>query len=99
MRSSTAPDPVAAAVALGQALGAALAVGSLALAVDFQFDQTLARKADHLTQQIGIGGLLHERAQVRHIVAHRWFLGCVGMSQVDPAGEPPVTTVRFSGAR
>jgi hypothetical protein len=41
-------------------------------------------EADHLAQNIRVGGLLHERAQVRHLVGHRWFLSCVG---VDPTGE------------
>jgi hypothetical protein len=54
----------------------------------------LGGKADHLAQQIGIGGLLHERAQVHHVVGHRWFLGCVGVSQPDPTGELPVTTAK-----
>jgi hypothetical protein len=34
----------------------------------------LGGKSDHLAQQIGIGGLFHERAQVHHLVGHRWFL-------------------------
>ncbi|MGY4426294.1 hypothetical protein ACVWY2_008743 [Bradyrhizobium sp. JR6.1] len=41
-----------------------------------------------------IGGLLHERAQVHHLIGHRWFLGCVGVSQPDPTGESPVTTAK-----
>jgi hypothetical protein len=54
----------------------------------------LGGKADHLAQQIGITGLLHERAQVHHVVGHRWFPGCVGVSQPDPTGELPVTTAK-----
>ena len=53
-----------------------------------------AGKADHLAQQIGVRGLLYERAQVHHVVGHRWFLGCVGVSQPDPTGELPVTTAK-----
>ncbi|MBJ7401853.1 MAG: hypothetical protein JHD07_00485 [Bradyrhizobium sp.] len=41
-------------------------------------------KADHLAQQIGVGGLLHERAQVHHVVGHRWFLESGWLSQSKP---------------
>ena len=99
MRSSTPgarslPDPVAGAVALVQAFGVLLAVGRPGLAFDFHLHQPLGGKADHLAQHIGIRGLLYERAQVHHIVGHRWFLGCVGVSQPDPTGELPVTTAK-----
>ena len=88
------PDPVAVTVALGQTLGALLAIGCPSLAFDFQLHQTLGGKADHLAQQIGIRGLLHERAQVHHVVGHRWFFGCVGVSQPDLIGELLVTTTK-----
>jgi hypothetical protein len=88
------PDPVAVAVALGQAFGALLFVGRPGLAFHFQLHQALGGKADHLAQQIGVGGLLYERAQVHHVFGHRWFLGCVGVSQPDPTGELPVTTAK-----
>ena len=99
MRSSTAPARVSqirlpVAVALGQALGVFLAIGCPGLAFDFQLHQTLGGKADHLTQQIGVWDLLYERAQVHHIGGHRWFLGCVGLSQPDPTGKLPVTTAK-----
>ena len=45
---------------------------------------------------VGLGGLLHERAKAHHLVGHRWFLGCVGVSQPDPTGESPVTTASRS---
>jgi hypothetical protein len=67
------PDPVAVTVALGQTFGVLLAIGRPGVAFDFQFHQTLGGKADHLAQQIGVWGLLHERAQVHHIVGHRWL--------------------------
>jgi hypothetical protein len=88
------PDPVAVAIALRQAFGVLLAIGRPGLALDFQLHQALGGKADHLAQQIGVWGLLYERAQVHHIVGHRWFLGCVGVSQPDPTGELPVTTAK-----
>lgn len=45
-----------------------------------QLHQPLRRKADHLTQQIGVGALLHQPAKAHHLVGHRgalWFqVGC-----------------------
>jgi hypothetical protein len=38
---------------------------------DLQLHQPLGRKADHLAQQISVRGLLHEVAQVHHVVGHR----------------------------
>ena len=34
---------------------------------------TMRQEGDHLAQNIGVGGLLHERAQVHHVFGHRWF--------------------------
>src|SRR6185312_16035006 len=65
---------VAIAVALHQALNAFLAVARARHGADLQLHQTLGRKTDHLAQQIRIRGLLHERAQVHHLVGHRWLL-------------------------
>jgi hypothetical protein len=88
------PDPVAVAVALGQAFGA-LPLRRPPRSGLPQLHQALGGKADHLAQQIGVGGLLYERAQVHHVFGHRWFLGCVGVSQPDPTGELPVTTAKL----
>src|SRR5215204_5058962 len=68
------PDAVAIAVGLGKPIGALLAEAGASQASDFQLHQPLSGKADHLAQQIGVGGLLHKRAQVHHLVGHRWFL-------------------------
>src|SRR6478736_1833202 len=76
--------------------GVLLAIGRPGLAFDFQFHQTLGGKADHLAQQIGVWGLLHERAQVHHVVGHRWLLESGWCQQPDPTGEPPVTTAKPS---
>lgn len=35
---------------------------------------------------------VHERAELHDIVDHRWFLGCVGVSQPNPTGDSPVST-------
>ena len=42
-----------------------------------QLHQPLGGEADHLTQDIRVGGLLHKRAKVHHLVGHWGFLGCV----------------------
>ena len=73
------PVAVAVAVALGQPLGALLAVAGAGQLADLQLHQPLGGKADHLAQQIGVGGLLHQRPQAHHLVGHRWFLGQVGV--------------------
>ena len=69
------PVAVAIAVALDQPLRALLAEAGAGQAAHLQLHQPLGGKADHLAQQIGVGGLLHEAAQVHHLVGHRWFLG------------------------
>jgi hypothetical protein len=68
------PDPVAVAVALRQTLRALLAVSRARQPADLERHQPLGRKADHLAQKIGLGGLLHERAQVHHRLGHRRIL-------------------------
>src|SRR5262249_11398387 len=90
------PGPVAVAVALRQALGALLAIGRSGQPGDLHFHQPLGGKADHLAQQIGIWGLLHERAKVHHLVGHRWFLESGWCQQPDPTDESPVTTAKPS---
>src|SRR6201996_7040990 len=88
------PIAVAIAVALHQALNALLAVARARHGADLQLHQTLGRKTDHLAQQIGIRGLLHERAQVHHLVGHRWLLESGWSSQPDPTDESPVATAK-----
>jgi len=88
------PVAVAIAVALRQPLRRLLAIAGAGQAADLQLHQPLGGEADHLAQQIGVGGLLHERAQVHHVVGHRWFLGCVGVSQPDPTGKSSMTAAR-----
>jgi hypothetical protein len=45
-------------------------------------------------QQIGVRGLLHERAQVHHLFDQRWLLETGWCSQPDPTDEPPMTTAK-----
>src|SRR5690606_5832982 len=88
------PVSVAVAVALGQPKGILLAIGSTRLRADLQFHQLLGGKADHLAQQIGVSTLLNERAQVHHIVGHRWTFHQVELEQPDPTGKtlgPPLS--------
>ncbi len=68
------PRPVAVAIALGDPLRIALAMGGAGQTLDFQLHQALGGKADHLAQKIGIGALFQKRAKAHHVVGHRWFL-------------------------
>ena len=88
------PVALPVAVALGQPLRVLLAIGRPGQAADLHLHQPLGGKADHLPQQIGVGGLLYERAQVHDLVGHRWFLGSGWCSQPDPTGDPPMTTAK-----
>ena len=69
------PDPVAIAVAVIDAVGAALPMGGAGQAFDFQLHRPLRGKTDHLAQQIGIRALLQQRAKAHHLVGHRRVLG------------------------
>ena len=55
-----------------------------------------APKAIMSRGNVGVGGLLHQRAKVHHLVGHQRFLGCVCESQPEPAGEPPMTAASRS---
>ena len=88
------PDAVAVAVTLGKPIGGLLAVAGARKGPDLQLHEPLGGKADHLAQQIGVGGLLHKRAQVHHLVGHRWFLELGWCSQPDPTGELSMTTAK-----
>jgi hypothetical protein len=81
------PIPVAVAAALSQPHRILLAVASTGRTADLQLHQPLGRKADHHTQQIGVGTLLNKRAHVHHIVGHRWSFHQVGVEQPDPTGK------------
>lgn len=58
------PETVAVAFTLRKTLGALLAIGRPGRAFEFRLHQPLGGKADHLVQEIGFRGLLHERSQV-----------------------------------
>jgi hypothetical protein len=54
--------------------GLFLAIGCSGQLPDLELHPPLRRKADHLAQQISVGGLLHERAKLHHLFGHRCFL-------------------------
>jgi hypothetical protein len=60
---------------VGEAIGAAAAVGGSGEGFDFQFHQPLRGEADHLTQEVGIGGLLQQLSQVHVGRGHCRVLG------------------------
>ena len=90
------PVPVAIAVALGEPVGGALAKAGAGLGADLHLHQPLGGEGDHVAQNVGVGGLLHERAKVHHLVGHWGFLGCVEISNPNPTGEPPMTAASRS---
>lgn len=87
------PVAIAVAVALRQPARVLLAVRRAGQPADLQLHQPLGGKADHVTQKIAVGGLLHERAQGHHLVGHRWSLGCrFGVSNPTLTLKSPVTS-------
>ena len=72
---SRLPVPVAIAVALGEPVGRAFAEACASSGADLHLHQPLGGESDHLAQDIRVGGLLHQRAKVHHLVGHRGFLG------------------------
>ena len=73
--SAGLPDPVTVAIAVIDAVRAALAVRGTGQAFDFELHQALRGKTHHLAQQIGIRALLQQRAKAHHRVGHRAVLG------------------------
>lgn len=86
------PVSVTVSIALGKAQGRLLPMRRAGCCADLQFHQAFGRKADHLAEQIGIRGLLYKRAQVHHVVGHRWCLQLwVGVA-TKPYRKSPMTT-------
>jgi len=101
MRSSTAPARVSKvavpmAVALDEPIGGPLAEGRAGPGADLQLHQPLGGEGDHVAQDIGVEGLLHDRAKVHHLIGHREFLGCVANHNPNPTGEPPMAAASRS---
>jgi len=80
------------AVALVQALGAALAVGGAAEQLSLQLHQPLGGKSDHLAQQAGFRTLLEKLAQGHRVIGHRG----VPRSRL-PSQQPNHTEVHHDG--
>lgn len=60
----------------------------------FQFHQSLAGKADHLAQHVGVGALLKQLLKLHRIVGRRWFLRLGQVCNPNPKPETlPVTPV------
>ena len=88
MRSSTVPArvsrrrmrrPVAVSVALDAAGGALLAIGRTCHGADLKLHQAFGGEADHLTQKIGVRGLLDGVPQVIMSTVIGGFSGQVGV--------------------
>ena len=82
------PVAIAVAVAVVDALRAALAMGGAGQALDLQFHQPLRGKADHLAQQIGIRALLQ---QVRRLIISSVIAASsvrLNGFQPNPTGDP-----------
>ncbi len=89
------PVPLAIAVTLDQPGSALLAVAGAGQRPDLDLHQPLGGKRDHIAQNIGVRGLLHERARVSSSL--RSSVGSLVMSwssQPDPNRESPVTAAR-----
>jgi site-specific DNA recombinase len=69
------PIALAVAVAMGEAVGGASAVRRTGEALDLQLHQALRGEADHLAQEVSIGGLLQQLTQAHSLVGHRRVLG------------------------
>ena len=86
------PVALAVAVALGKPKGVLLAIARAGLRTDLKLHKLLGGKPDHLAKQIGVGALLNKRAQVHHLVGHRWSFHQVGLRQTDPTGKTLMAT-------
>jgi hypothetical protein len=71
------PVPLAVAIALGQPECALLAVGRPGQRSHLQLHQPLRGKRDHVAKDICVGGLLHQRAKVHHVIGHWSSSGCL----------------------
>jgi hypothetical protein len=69
------PVPLAVAVAMGEAIGGASTARRTGEALDLQFHQALSGEANHLAQEVSVGGLLQQITEVHGLVGHRWVLG------------------------
>ena len=71
-------------ISLNKPVGGPLAWSCVSQLAHLLFHQALGSGAYHLAQDIRVGGLLDEGAQVHHVVGYRRVLGCVCVH--NPAG-------------
>ena len=69
------PVAVAVTVAVGEAVGGAGSVRGTGEALDLQLHQALSAEADHLAQEVAVGGLLQQATEVHGVFGHCWVLG------------------------
>ena len=69
------PIALAVAVAMGEAIRRTSAAWGTGEALDIELHQTLRSEADHLAQEVGVGGLLQQVTEVHVLVGHRWVHG------------------------
>ena len=69
------PVAIAVAIAVVEPVRRPHARRRAGAAFDFQFHQTLGGKADHMAQEVRIGGLLQKALKVHGLSGHRWVLG------------------------
>ena len=79
------PVPVAIAVALGEPVGRAFAMGDAGSGAHFHLHRPLSGEGDHVAQNVRIGGLLHQPATPP--AGTRPFVAAIGGSK--RAGSPP----------
>jgi hypothetical protein len=84
---------IAIAVALRQPARRTLAIAGAGQALHLELHQALGGKADHLTQEIGVGALLQELAQGDAVIGHRGGpRSVVAGQQPNPTGDPAMAT-------
>src|SRR5262249_34583418 len=100
------PRAIPVAVALDKPLRALLAIAGAGHRPDLQLHQSFRGKADHLAQEIGVAGLLDQRATGDALVGHRSvprirlaFATRPYRRIVDDHREPARSLRRYLGAR
>ena len=69
------PIALTVAVAMCETFGGTGTVRRTGEALDLQFHEPLGAEADHLAQEVGVGGLLQQATEVHVLVGHCRVLG------------------------
>jgi len=88
------PGAIAIAVALHHSFAALRAPGSAGDRLHLHLHQPLRGEADHLAEEVRIGGLLDQALQVHHLVGHRDVSGIALVLQPRSCLQNPMTTAR-----